>query len=198
MRAPVGKTATALVLALCFVAGAAGWALGRGTNPGGGDARVVFLRQMIAHHQQAIEMSQVELLDGARREVKVYAEEILRFQAYEIGLMERFLADWGHERDDEGHLHMPGMASPEEMDGLRAAEGDDVDAWFIALMVDHHAAGTQMAETIAGDRGDASVEGLAARMAIAQQSEIAELLRVAERFDLDVPPEGVTWDVHSS
>ena len=196
MSAPNGKTLVALVAALCFVAGAVGWVLGQGWNPGAGDARVVFLRQMIAHHQQAIVMSQVQLLDGEHREVKVFAEEVLRFQAYEIGLMERLLAELGHGRDDEGHLHMPGMASPEEMAGLQDAAGDDLDARFIALMVDHHAAGVQMAETVATDRGDTGVGGLAARMARAQRSEIDELLRVAERLDLDVPPEGVTWDVH--
>ena len=196
MRAPVGKTATALVLALCFVAAAVGYVVGQGWNPGGGDARVVFLRQMIAHHQQAITMSQVQLLDGSHREVSVFAEEILRFQSYEIGLMERFLAEWGHAREDEAHLHMPGMASPEEMDAFFAAEGDDVDARFIAMMIDHHAAGVQMAETVATDRGENSVGGLAARMARAQESEISELLRVADRLDLEVPPEGVTWDVY--
>jgi len=196
VSAPNGKTLVALVAALCFVAGAIGYVIGQGWNPGDGDARVVFLRQMIAHHQQAIAMSQVQLLDGTHREVSVFAEEILRFQAYEIGLMERFLADWGHARDDEAHVHMPGMASEEEMDDLFAAEGDDVDARFIALMVDHHAAGVQMAESVATDRDEGTVGGLAARMAIAQRSEIDELLRVAERLDLDVPPEGVTWDVY--
>lgn len=198
MSAPTGKTLVALVAALCFVAGAAGWAIARGADPGSGDRRVVFLRQMIAHHQQAIAMSQVQLFDGEHRDVSVFAEEVLRFQAYEIGLMERFLAEWGHARDDEGHLHMPGMASAEEMALLGDAEGEDVDALFIALMVDHHAAGVQMAETVATDRGDNTVGGLAARMAIAQRSEITELLRVAERFDLEVPPEGVTWDVHEA
>ena len=196
MSAPNGKTLVALVAALCFVAGAVGWVVGQGWDPGAGDSRVVFLRQMIAHHQQAIAMSQVQLLDGEHREVSVFAEEVLRFQAYEIGLMERFLAEMGHARDDEGHLHMPGMASPEEMADLQDAEGDDVDTRFIALMVDHHAAGVAMAETIATDRSDTGVGGLAARMARAQLSEIDELLRVADRLDLDVPPRGVTWDVY--
>ena len=196
MSAPNGKTLVALVAALCFVAGAVGYVVGQGRNPGGGDARVVFLRQMIAHHQQAITMSQVQLLDGSHREVSVFAEEILRFQSYEIGLMERFLAEWGHSRDDEAHVHMPGMASADEMADLQAAEGDDVDARFIALMIDHHAAGAQMAQTIATDSGDTGVGGLAARMVKAQLSEIDELLRVADRLGLDVPPEGVTWDVY--
>jgi uncharacterized protein (DUF305 family) len=196
VSAPRGKTLLALIAALCFVAGAAGWAIGRGVNPGEGDRRVVFLRQMIAHHQQAIAMSQVQLLDGEHREVSVFAEEILRFQAYEIGLMDRFLAELGHGRDDEGHRHMPGMASAEEMADLLDAEGDDVDARFVALMVDHHAAGVQMAESVATDREDNTVGGLAARMAIAQRSEISELLRVAEQVGLDVPPEGVEWDVY--
>lgn len=196
MSAPNGKTLVALIAALCFVAGTLGWVIGRGWDPGSGDARVVFLRQMVAHHQQAIAMSQVQLFDGAHPEVSVFAEEILRFQSYEIGLMERLLAEWGHAREDEAHVHMPGMASADELAALRAAEGEDVDAHFIALMVDHHAAGAQMAETIASDTGDTGVAGLAARMAKAQRSEIDELLRLADRLDLDVPPDGVTWEVH--
>jgi uncharacterized protein (DUF305 family) len=198
VSAPNGKTLIALVAALCFVAGAVGWVVGQGWDPGSDDARVVFLRQMIAHHHQAITMSQVQLLDGEHREVSVFAEEILRFQSYEIGLMERYLAEWGHAREDEAHTHMPGMASADEMADLQSAEGDEIDERFVALMIDHHAAGVQMAETVATDTEDTGVGGLAARMAKAQQSEIEELLRVAERLDLEVPPDGVTWDVYET
>ena len=195
MRAPTGKTLVALVVALCFLSGVIGWRFGEGTRASAGDARVEFLHAMIGHHEQAVAMSQIELFEGRERDIQVFAEEILRFQAYELGLMERFLIELGHRRGDVEHRHMPGMATEDEMDRLRAA-GDDTDAWFVALMVDHHAAGVAMAETVATDRADDGLGGLAARMAIAQRAEIAELLRAADRLGLDVPPAGVTWDVY--
>lgn len=198
MRAPTGKTLVALVLALCFLAGTIGWRIGQGFPPGRDDERVEFLYGMIAHHEQAVAMARIELLKGSDQRVKILAEEILRFQAYEIGLMERHLIEWRHSRyDAPDHTGMPGLASDAEMDGLLRSE-DDTDAWFVALMVDHHAAGVAMANEVATGRGEGGVGGLAARMAIAQRSEIGELLRAADRGRLDVPPDGVTWDVYDA
>ena len=90
---------------------------------------------------------------------------------------------------------MPGMASRAEMDGLRSA--DDIDAWFVTLMVDHHAGGIAMIDA-ALDDASGDLEALATRMRIAQSSEIGELLDAAEKGKHEVPVEGTTWDVYSA
>jgi len=205
--APRGWTLVALVAALCFLAGAIGWTVGSGRPPGADTADVGFLRDMRTHHENAINIAQIELVNGQEPAAKVFAEEIIRFQAYEIGLMDRTALDWGHrpeDRPDEAMAwmgepvaaqEMPGIASDEEMDLLRSAEGE-TDAVFVALMIDHHRAGVAMAEAAADLVDDDQVRQLAARIARTQTLEIAEMTAVAERLGLDLSPEGVTPDDH--
>lgn len=203
---PTTLQLVALVVALCALAGIVGWRVGRGFPPGSDSAEVGFLHDMISHHEQAIAISQTELAAGTDDTIRVYADEILRFQAYEIGLMERMLEEWGHSRYDVPEQAMawmgdpvprdamPGLASSAEIDRLRSA-GDDTDAWFVALMVDHHAGGVAMIDGVL-DHASGDLLGLAERMRTAQVSEIDEMLHFADRAGLTVPPAGVTWDVY--
>ena len=208
MEPPTGWTLVALVAALCFLTGAVGWVLGQGRPPGAGSADVGFLRDMRSHHEGAITLAQIELDRGTVRDVRVFADEIMRFQAYEIGLMDRMQIEWGHRPEDRPDTamgwmgdevpvdEMPGMATEAELDALREAEGDDADALFVALVVDHHAAGVAMAEAGAAAADDADVRELAERIAEVQGGEIAELVAAAGRAGLDLEPAGVAYDVY--
>lgn len=203
---PTTPQLVALVVALCLLAGIVGWRVGRGFPPSADSPEVGFVHDMISHHEQAIVMSQIELANGTERGVRVFADEIMRFQSYEIGLLERFLEEWGHSRydapedamawmgDPVARDEMPGLADEDEMQALRDA-GDDTDAWFVALMVDHHAGGVAMIDGVL-DHASGDLLELATRMRKAQASEISELLGAAERAGLDVPPAGATWDVY--
>jgi uncharacterized protein (DUF305 family) len=156
---------------------------------------------MVAHHNQAVEMAAIQLFEGEHREVDHFAEEILRFQAYEIGLMDRMLEEWGYAIEDPpatamgwmGHPvepeSMPGLATAGELDVLR--DGPDTDAAFLALMADHHAGGVAMATAAVDAADDREVRDLARRMAAAQRFEIAELLRTGRTLDLPSVPAGI-------
>lgn len=208
VTAPTRPQLIALIAALCFVAGAAGWALGNRADGRSAvdSADVGFLFDMIRHHEQAVTMSSVELRLGDDRMALHFADEIIRFQSYEIGLMEGVLARLGYERNEAPSTamawmgeavaadEMPGLASRDEIAGLRGAP--DVDAWFVALMVDHHAGGAAMAEAAARHADDPVVQQFAETMAKNQRFEITEMLREAGRSRLEVPPQGVTWEVH--
>ena len=203
---PTTPQLVALVVALCLLAGIVGWRVGRGFPPSSGSPEVGFLHDMISHHEQAIVMSQLELANGSERGVRVFADEIMRFQSYEIGLMERLLEEWGHTRydapdeamswmgDPVARDQMPGLASKPELQSMRDA-GDRTDAWFVALMVDHHAGGVAMIDGVL-DHASGDLLELAQRMRKAQASEIGELLAAADRAGLSVPPPGATWDVY--
>jgi uncharacterized protein (DUF305 family) len=198
---PTGWTLAALVVALCFLAGTLGWRLGQPSSPGRGSADVGFLYDMVNHHNQAVSMARIELVRGQVDDVKVFAQEIVQGQSYEIGLMDQMLDEWGYELEDTPETAMewmdhptspdamPGMASPAELELLRTAP--DADAVFLALMADHHAGAVDMAERASREAGDADVRALARRMADSQRFEIRELLAAADRAELDRTPDGV-------
>lgn len=203
---PTGWTLVALIVALCFLAGAVGWTLGRGRPPGADTVDVGFLRDMRTHHEGAILLAQLELDRGENDRIRVFADEVILYQSYDIGLMDRMQLDWGYrpeERPDTAMgwmgeeiplFDMPGMATNDELALLRE-EADDPDAVFVALLVDHHAAGIAMAEHAAAEARDADVKALARRIAEVQQAEIGEMLATAEREGIDIDQPGVDFDV---
>ena len=188
-----GRT-VALVAALLFLAGAVGFGLRSVVDapPGASSVDVEFLQDMIRHHEQAQELSNIELQVGAEEAATTFAREILLFQSYEIGLMERQLDHWGHPRES-GRVHtMPGMASDEELDTLADATGRDADALFMALMRDHHLGGVQMAAYASTHADDGFVRALAKRMADNQRLEIKEM-ELAQR-NAGFPPNPPGYD----
>lgn len=194
----------AMVVALMFLAGAVGYFMGTrddGGRPGVGSVDVGFLQDMISHHEQAIQMANVEIVDGAEPGVQVFAREIVLFQSYEIGLMERQLGQWGYRRENRPERamawmdmsvaveDMPGLATEKETDALSDLTGRDTDALFLKLIQDHHAGGVHMAEYAAKHASNPFVRDIAARMARNQRIEIGELEAARKRTGLrDDPP----------
>lgn len=194
-----------LGVAVLFLAGAVGYFVGTSDDraaPGAGSVDVGFLQDMISHHEQAIEMANLEIVGGAEPSVRIYAREILLFQSYEVGLMDRQLNVWGHHRQQRSDdamtwmdmtvpvAQMPGLASEQEMDALGELSGRDVDALFLQLMQDHHAGGVHMAEYAADHASNAFVRDLAARMARNQAIEIRELDKTRLELGLSEEPRG--------
>jgi uncharacterized protein (DUF305 family) len=148
-----------MAVALLFLGGAATYfSLAKLNAPPPKDSvDAGFLYDMISHHEQAIRLATIELANGTEPDVQVFAREILVFQSYEIGLMDRRLADWGLQRQNRppramGWMSMPvdpsampGMATEEEIADLRASTGRDADARFLRLMKTHHLGGTHLA-----------------------------------------------------
>jgi len=186
------------VVALCALAGAIGFVVGSGRPPERGSVDVGFLLDMSVHHEQGAAMANLELINGQSEDVKVFAREILRDQSYEIGLMQFQLGDWGYTREEAGPTAMawmgmpvpidamPGMATEQQLDLLRAARGRDSDALFIRLMIAHHQGAIHMASYAVEHAADADVQPLAGRIQHNQQLEIQELQNTAARLGLDV------------
>ena len=197
------------VAALMFLAGAIGYVIGvrDGDAPSAGTADVGFLYDMTAHHEQAVTLSMLELTNGSDPSIQAFAREIIRSQAYEMGLMWMRLGMWGYDPAAPTQQPMawmgmtvpstdamPGMADAAELDALRNAEGADADALFLALMSDHHAGGVAMAQAAANRADDAWVVDTAQRMARIQTSEIAEMEFARENAGLPATPAGFTPD----
>jgi len=190
-----------LVALAAVLGGVLGW-LGGGRaaeqEAGGTEGDVGVAVDMRTHHQQALEMSLLELANGQDPIVVGFAREILVRQNVELGLLAAELDDWGVDAADRpdtamgwmGHpvpwQEMPGLASEAQMDELRDATGRDADARFLELIAAHHRGGVQMAAYAVEHATAEDIRSLARTMAATQTMEIAELADTARRLDLDV------------
>jgi uncharacterized protein (DUF305 family) len=185
-----------VVVALCALSGALGFALGTGRPPGRDSTDVGFLLDMAVHHEQGTALANLELINGETEDVLVYAREVLRDQSYDLGLMQFQLGEWGRTREEAGPramewmgmsvplAEMPGMASEAELELLRAARGRDADALFLRLMEAHHRGAVHMAAHAADNAGDEDVRLLAERIERNQTLEIRELRGAGARTGL--------------
>lgn len=157
-----------------------------GQPPGDDSAEAGFARDMAVHHAQAVEMAQIVRENTDDPEITNLASDMAITQQGQIGRMQGWLSVWslpisgtnermqwmGHEVDGQ----MPGMASPEELNELRNAEGEEADEIFLRLMIPHHKAAVPMAEAVIQRSDNEPVTGLAESIAAAQKSEI-EIMR---------------------
>lgn len=191
------------VIAFCWLAGVLGWFIGqRDTSPGVDSVEAGFYLDMIAHHDQARTMALMELERGENPTVRAFAQEIVIFQQYEIGLMDQSLAGWGISRADRpakamGWMgmpvpldKMPGMATEEQLREFSGLSGAAADAKFLELMAEHHRGGVHMAAYARANTRDAGVRRLATLMERNQSIEVNEFRDTAKRygFDVDIEP----------
>ena len=181
--------AVAVVLACAFLAGAVGYAVGvRQQRTPSNAVDVGFLVDMSDHHDQAVTMALSTYNRTTDPTIRSFAQDVLIFQRYELGLMSAYLDDHGAVRPDfdparpamgwMGHTMaagtMTGMATDDQLAALQSATGRDLDVMFLDLMSAHHRGGVEMAQYAAEHAADPKVRALAARMASQQTSEIEE------------------------
>ena len=195
---PPRSVLVAFAVACLFLAGSVGYVVGvRTQEPSPSDADVGFLIDMVAHHEQAVELSKIALSRPMPDGVRSFALEVLSDQRYEIGLMEATLRGWDEPvSDDDGVVmgwmdhevpdaEMPGLASPEEIDELAdASTPEEVATRWLELMTVHHEGGVHMADAGAARVEDPFVRGLARRIARNQRIEIQEYAAVRGRLGL--------------
>jgi len=118
------------------------------------DADVKFMQGMISHHAQAVEMVALIPSRTQREDMRLLGHRIDVSQADEIKMMKHWLQVRGQQVPDEHahHMHdatlMPGMLTPEEMDRLAAATGDEFDRLFLEGMIKHHGGALTMVEEL--------------------------------------------------
>ncbi len=132
------------------------------------DADIVFMRGMIMHHNQAVEMTALMPSHTKTPELLALGKRIGISQTDEMGFMKRWLEDRGlsitdpamHPMDmrgmDMGGMDMssmsmpamPGMLSPQQMDALRHASGLSFDHLFLTGMIQHHTGALTMVKQL--------------------------------------------------
>jgi uncharacterized protein (DUF305 family) len=140
------------------------------------DADVTFTQNMIPHHQQAIEMTELVDTHTRRTELRTLADRIAASQGQEVSLMQGWLQAWGKpaapQGMDHGGMHMPGMMSEAEMRQLMATRQQDFDLTFLEMMTAHHQGAIEMANTELRDGSLPEVKRLAQQVIDDQQAEI--------------------------
>ena len=170
------------------------------------EADVRFMSMMIPHHAQALEMTALVDRHATTEAVRQMALRMEISQRDEIALMERWLRDrdqdvpdWrsgmgspamgdhaAHGMDGMGGMAlMPGMLSPEQMDRLRDARGEEFDRLFLESMIQHHEGAIVMVRDLFSARGggqESEIFQFASHVDADQTAEIERMRGLLERM----------------
>jgi uncharacterized protein (DUF305 family) len=146
-------------------------------------ADVWFVRMMIPHHAQAIEMASLAAGRAGNPQIAAIADRIKAAQTPEILQLRAWLKQHGLPENgtDPRHDHatMPGMQPPEAMRALANAKGDQFDRMFVTMMSDHHQGAIEMAGLRLGTSGgDLMIERLANAIGFEQEVEINRMREI--------------------
>ena len=134
------------------------------------------------------------------RDLRSLGARISRSQSDEIKFMKRWLAARGqpisHEMPDMPHMHMshgsmslmPGMLTPEQMEALRKARGDEFDHLFLTGMIQHHGGALTMVKDLfdtAGAGQDAELFNFTTDVDSGQRAEIRIMQSMLEKKPLE-------------
>lgn len=155
-----------------------------------------FLVDMVAHHQQAIDMAQMVPSNTNNPQVRALAAQIEAAQDPEIAQMNTWLGQWneapatgsrapgsGHDMSGMDHGGPtssagpmgPGMMSAQEMADLESKSGAAFDQMWLTMMIAHHEGAVTMSEQELAQGENAQVKALAQGIITAQAKEIAEM-----------------------
>lgn len=194
IRRPLALTVAAVVaLALAVLLGR--WSA-TPAHPSTTSVDAGFARDMTAHHAQAVDMSLAAFPRATSADVRTLAYDIATTQENQRGQMMAWLQEWQLPlalsggrmawMAETGHHHsgpkpgqmllsdgrMPGMASREQLQALRAASGKKAEVLYLQLMIVHHRAGVEMAQAAVAAAKQPQVVRLARSMVSGQSSEI--------------------------
>ncbi|MEU6811563.1 DUF305 domain-containing protein [Streptomyces sp. NPDC046831] len=138
-----------------------------------------YVRMMIEHHSQALLMTGLVPDRAGSAQVGRLAERIAAAQGPELAALRSWQKTHGGEEAAGGHDHdhaaMPGMATREQLDQLRAARGEAFDELFLKLMITHHQGAVTMATDVKAHGNNVQVEEMADDVVAQQTSEITRM-----------------------
>lgn len=160
-------------------------------------AEAGFARDMQVHHLQGVELAMIVRDATDDPEVRLLGYDIATTQAQQAGQMYGWLSTWGlsqagrvpsmtwmsrpvegEEHDSHAATHtvgapMPGLATPAQIEELRAATGIEAERRFLELMIVHHEGAVEMADAVLARSSNDVVVSLATSIAASQTSEMA-------------------------
>lgn len=166
------------------------------------EADTEFMIGMIAHHAQALIMSDLADENNAGSQIKVLAARIINAQKDEIKSMQKWLRDrdqkvpevhieglnlmihgLGGDHAHMDHTNMAGMLSPEQLQELSEAQGSEFDRLFLEYMIQHHKGAVTMVTKLFATDGAAQDEGAFRLATDIQVDQITEIARMQLMLD---------------
>lgn len=143
-------------------------------------ADAYFMRMMIPHHGQALEMAALAEGRAGHPQIRAVASRITAAQKPEIAYFQSWLKARNLSEQEPGHDHagMQGMQSPEAIKALVGLKGAEFDRRFVDMMVAHHEGAIAMVRDVLRSGRDQEVNRLATGIAAEQQAEIGRLRQI--------------------
>lgn len=183
-------------------------------QPGADSVAVGFAQDMSRHHIQAVQMATWAKAHSSDPEIQQLAFDIASTQLEQVGRMRGWLMLWnqpehvtgkpmawmktmaGMDGMASGHssghssakVPMPGMATPEELARLRSLSGEELDVYFLQLMLRHHKGGVAMARYAKKHAETDAVTTLANSMLVTQGAEMDVMRTMLNTRDADPLP----------
>ena len=144
------------------------------------DNDLKFVQQMIPHHEQAVEMSEMVEGKNTSQGLTDLSAKIILAQNSEIDLMQGMLDEWGvkfdpHSAHSSDEHMQSGMMSQSEMLELKDSTGTNFERMWLKMMLIHHQGAIEMAESVSGKGKDLKVQSLAKNIISTQQQEIKQI-----------------------
>lgn len=133
-----------------------------------------FIEEMIPHHQDAVDMSELALTKAEHEKLKQLAESIRDNQLREINDMASWYKSWYGSEVPESSIGNMGMM--EDMTDLKSLESAELfDKEFIEQMIPHHQMAIMMASMMLNRTDRAEMKKLAQDIIRTQREEIDQM-----------------------
>ncbi|GLI26690.1 DUF305 domain-containing protein [Agromyces rhizosphaerae] len=164
-------------------------------------AEAGFARDMQVHHLQGVDLALIIRETSDDPDIDRLAYDMATVQAQQAGQMYGWLEEWelpqagsepqmtwmtrpalagaeGEHADHDASTHapgdpMPGLATFDQVEALRAAEGVEAERIFFTLMIRHHEGALEMSEALLARSTHPIVTSLARAILESQAGEIA-------------------------
>lgn len=135
-----------------------------------GDMDQEFIVNMVPHHQDAVDMSNIALTKAEHPEIKQLARNISTSQSKEIVEMRQWYKEW-YGTDVPPNSNMMGNVT----DLNRLENAKPFDKEFIEQMIPHHQMAIMMAQMVLYHSNRPEIRGLAESIIKSQSKEIDEM-----------------------
>ncbi len=143
------------------------------------DADRHFIEMMIPHHEDAIAMADLALVQAQHPEIKTLAASIKQTQTAEIAQMRAWYQAWYGTAVPTppamGGMMGGGTMGADDLATLRTLTGDAFDRAFIEMMVPHHQMAVQMSNMTLPRSQHPELQGLLRSIVASQSAEIAQM-----------------------